>query len=84
MIVESHSAVDHQINQVNVTESVQLKSTLRWFTGLCYFNEGTGSKAAGYWGDYNCDPPYHTLENMMEAIVAQKDQVRTYCPFCHM
>lgn len=36
---------------------------------------GTGSTAAGYWGDYVCDVPYHTLENMMESIVAMKDQV---------
>ncbi|XP_064389066.1 sphingomyelin phosphodiesterase-like isoform X2 [Halichondria panicea] len=35
---------------------------------------GTGSTAAGYWGDYMCDVPYHTLENMMQSIVARKDE----------
>ena len=41
-----------------------------------YFNTGAGSTAAGYWGDYMCDVPYHTLENMMQSIVARKDEVR--------
>ncbi len=53
------------------------------------FNAGTGSTAAGYWGDYECDVPYHTLENMMESIVARKDEVHIshsqltqYLPSC--
>lgn len=29
---------------------------------------GSGSKAAGFWGDYNCDVPYHTVVNLMENL----------------
>ena len=36
---------------------------------------GHGSTAAGYWGDYNCDTPLHTLENLMEFLGNMSDQV---------
>ena len=36
---------------------------------------GSGPTAAGYWGDYNCDVPYQTLENMMQFIATMKDEV---------
>ena len=36
---------------------------------------GHGSTAAGYWGDYNCDVPLHTLENLMEFLGNMSDQV---------
>ncbi len=39
------------------------------------WHAGSGATAAGYWGDYMCDVPYHTLENMMQSIVARKDEV---------
>lgn len=35
----------------------------------------TGSKAAGKWGDYNCDVPYDTLVNMMEYLHSIQDTV---------
>ena len=36
---------------------------------------GHGSTAAGYWGDYNCNVPLHTLENLMEFLGNMSDQV---------
>ena len=36
---------------------------------------GNGSTAAGYWGDYNCDVPFHTLENLFQYLATIKDQV---------
>lgn len=36
---------------------------------------GNGSTASGYWGDYNCDLPLHTLVNLMQHLASVKDQV---------
>lgn len=36
---------------------------------------GNISTAAGYWGDYNCDVPLHTLINLMQHLASVKDQV---------
>ena len=40
-----------------------------------YVCTGSGSKAAGYWGDYNCDIPFHTLENLFQYLATIKDEV---------
>jgi sphingomyelin phosphodiesterase len=37
--------------------------------------KGNGQTAAGYWGDYKCDVPYQTLENLMQHLASIKDQV---------
>ena len=42
---------------------------------MLYVVAGHGSTAAGYWGDYNCDVPLHTLENLMEFLGNMSDQV---------
>lgn len=34
---------------------------------------GSGSTAAGYWGDYNCDTPLQTLENLMQYLASNQD-----------
>lgn len=31
---------------------------------------GNSYTAAGYWGDYNCDTPLQTLENLMEYLAS--------------
>ena len=41
---------------------------------------GNSSTAAGYWGDYNCDVPLHTLVNLMEHLTSIKDQVGASAP----
>lgn len=41
----------------------------------CVVMAGNSSTAAGYWGDYNCDVPLHTLINLMEHLASIKDKV---------
>jgi len=42
----------------------------------CEFSPtGNGSTAAGNWGDYNCDVPYQTLENLMEFLGNMSEDV---------
>ena len=36
---------------------------------------GSGSTAAGFWGDYNCDVPFHTLENLFQYLYTIRDEV---------
>lgn len=36
---------------------------------------GNASTAAGNWGDYKCDVPYQTLENLMEFLGNMSDEV---------
>lgn len=45
---------------------------------ILYFAPGNASTAAGYWGDYNCDVPYHTQENLMQFVAGMKDNVCVY------
>ena len=37
---------------------------------------GNASTAAGNWGDYKCDVPYQTLENLMEFLGNMSDEVQ--------
>jgi hypothetical protein len=46
---------------------------------VCIYHTGSGSTAAGYWGDYNCDVPFHTLENLFQYLATIKDQVFHAC-----
>ena len=45
------------------------------FTLIIILMSGNSSTAAGYWGDYNCDLPLHTLIDLMEHLASVKDQV---------
>lgn len=36
-----------------------------------------GDKLAGYWGDYACDLPVHTLETMFDFISKNQDTLKT-------
>ena len=36
---------------------------------------GNSTTAAGKWGDYNCDMPYWTLENLMQFLSNRSDEV---------
>ena len=42
-----------------------------------HIHTGSGTTAAGYWGDYQCDLPYHTLENLMQHLQSISDEVHT-------
>ena len=39
---------------------------------------GNSTTAAGKWGDYNCDMPYWTLENLMQFLSNRSDEVGFY------
>lgn len=39
------------------------------------YSVGSGSTAAGNWGDYQCDVPYRTLESLMQFIAGMSDDV---------
>ena len=45
---------------------------------------GNGSKAAGKWGDYQCDVPYRTLESLMQFIAGMIDEVKNLCTFTQL
>lgn len=36
---------------------------------------GNGKTAAGYWGDYNCDVPLWTLEDLFQKLAQKSDEV---------
>jgi len=42
---------------------------------LCTLLLGNSTTAAGKWGDYNCDMPYRTLENLMQFLSNRSDEV---------
>ena len=40
-----------------------------------YFIGNTSSNKAGYWGDYACDLPLWTLENLLQHLASKSDEV---------
>lgn len=38
---------------------------------------GEGKTAAGYWGDFKCDTPLWTLENLLETLANRSTEVNT-------
>ena len=59
----------------NVCVPIDIKAVQSSFLNIMLVVVGHGSTAAGYWGDYNCDVPLHTLENLMEFLGNRSDQV---------
>ena len=59
----------------NVCVPIDIKAVQSSFLNIMLVVVGHGSTAAGYWGDYNCDVPLHTLDNLMEFLGNRSDQV---------
>ena len=36
---------------------------------------GVGATAAGYWGDYKCDVPLWTIEDLLQKLANKSDEV---------
>lgn len=80
MTVANHYVVDLQILQVlaiwldSCNQSFLLTRTGDYITHD-YFVGNTSSNKAGYWGDYACDLPLWTLENLLQHLASKSDDV---------